>query len=200
MVDLNIINAEDALALACNLDLSVETRSASLVALSALCGESSIPDIIDILRKAQDPQISLAAAQALSVIQSKHATKPLLRTMFSTSEDHIVFSCIYALWSLRDRRSMLAINRVVNNASLSPRTRGLAAEVLGVFRSSLPRLLALSRHPVSDVRCGALFGAAAITRDPRILWKYEALLRDHSIISTGQTVKELAARILYPSE
>lgn len=198
MADLNLNDASATLAFAKNLDNPVDSRAASLIALGAFPGNQHVSDILGILRHAEAPSLSLAAAQALAAIQSRQATRPLVRTIRSATADHIAFSCVYALWSLRDRRSKLAIQEVVNNAALSPKTRGLAAEVLGIFRRSLPLLLALQSHPIPDVRCGALYGAAAITADKRLLRQFEVLLCDQSTVSGGQTVSELAARILQP--
>lgn len=198
MEDLNLKDVSDALALAMDLNTPVDIRAASLIALGSLPDKKHIPEILGILRMALAPNVSLAAANALTRIQSRSATKPLVRMIRAEAADHIIFSCVYALWSLRDRRSKFVIQEVVSNVALSPKTRGLAAEVLGIFRSSLPLLLALKNHPVPDVRCGALYGTAAITTDERLLRQFEVLLYDQSTVSGGETVSELAARVLQP--
>lgn len=198
--ELQVRNAEQALTLANCEELSTELREKSLVLVAAYPDRAHIPALLHILRNAQQPGLSLQAAKALAAIGSRRATKPMLGIIRHAHADHLVFSCVYALWSLRDGRSERTLRGVVNNPEWETKTRGLAAEVLGMFPRSHTFLLNQHQHPIPDIRCGALYGAAVHARDPLVLEIFQELLHDNAKTSNGERVSDLAAQVLRPDE
>jgi hypothetical protein len=196
MGKLHLSRPQDALTLIARHDLSAEVRSQALAVVAGFPAIADIPTVIQVLREAPTSNLSLQAGKTLAAIGSRRATRPLLGLIRSSIADHVTFSCVYALWSLRDRRAEATLRWVVANETLAARTRGLAAEILGLFQRSQPLLVSYATHPIADIRCGALFGVAASRKGADCLSGFFHLLHDDSTTSSGERVRDLAARII----
>jgi HEAT repeat protein len=200
MREMGLSRVEDALEAAERRDLDEATRARALFVLQAFPERTYVERVLAILRAAETAGLSLEAAKVLSALASRRATKPLVRTIRETRKEHVAFACVYALWFLHDRRSALTLQWVVGQPRFEARTRGMAAEALGMFLGALSFLLGLADHPIPKVRVGALFGVGMITGDAGIRGRFRPLLDDQAVIGGGQRVSEVAARFFAGEE
>ena len=198
--ELGLQNTSDALEFLRGASTPDEMRIKVLSMLGGLQKREAIPEIVAALQSARNADVSQAAASALTALASRRATRLLMRAIRKTKEPHVIFSSVYALWFLRDRRSEQTLRSVVNSKSVAPKTRGLAAEAMGQFRTALPFLMQLRDSPIPDIRIGALFGAAPIALDQSVLRHFEKLRNDNAMLASGQRVSDLAERIFNPED
>lgn len=180
-------------------DTPEEIRCECLLAIGCLRARAGMEDALRILATSSDKTTVYAAERAIIDIGSKSATRPLMRIAAQNKSMEKQHAAVYALWFLWDPRSRHLLRKIVDSPDSDVRVRGLAAEALGGFKDSLPFLLSHIEDPSPDVRCGALYGIALITRAPEVLAKCEFLLHDDAqVVAGGLALSHHAERVLHP--
>lgn len=192
---LELQNPEEVTPLAFGSTVDEKVRMHALLVIRGFPEIAGIKQLIPLLCQHSSACMCMEVVKSLLSVGRRRATRSIMKVIKRSLSEEVTFSCVYGLWMLKDRRSEMMLRWVVRNQTLPPRTRGLAAEALGMFRRSLPLLLLLHDHELPDVRCGALYAVAASRRDTEALELFRHLLTDSALLSSGLKVCDLAASL-----
>jgi HEAT repeat protein len=161
----------------------------------AKCARTSVLALINIGLKEEDNILVWTAFAAVGTIGSRKATRPLMhlvRTMKSSFKRQGV---IFALGMLQDKRARSLLERVLADLREDSKTRGLAAEALGLLRpkeASVKFLIRALEDPSAEVRYSALCALGAL-RSRYALLAVKRMLEDHAIVDGDKTIAYYAS-------
>ena len=104
------------------------------------------------------------AGVALSRIGSKRATRPLVNVIRYSEVEESRTAAIYAFFGIQDSRAVPTLINVLSDTSGSPRSRSVAAEVLGLLEPTDASVNEL-RKALHDPAAEAIATSARIARD-----------------------------------
>ncbi len=141
----------------------------------------------------EDDVLAVTATSAITNINSRTATRLLLRTLNRNSRTEAVLRTIYALRMLCDRRALPYLISILNDETRPAPIRDEAAEAMAVFPSkqALKALIRASNDPSPCVRLSVAYslGCFKNKESADILQK---LAHDHNQVYGGRTVSEQA--------
>jgi HEAT repeat protein len=169
------------------------------VVACALLGDrrlrDAIPVLLQIASKEEDERLVWECLAAIGMVGSRTATRPLISLIRKTRSRLKRQAAVFALGQLADQRARPLFIQVLSNTKETEKTRGFAAEALGLLRPSRRSLetltLALSDASV-EVRYSALCGLAAL-RSKESVPALKGLLNDSAVVDGSRPVAARAA-------
>jgi HEAT repeat protein len=137
--------------------------------------------------------------QLLGRLGSRSGTRPLLRLLNVSTDQHQKQSILLALWQIpADRRAIPTLVHLTTQGVETEKVRGLAAEMLGMFKCTRSIRLALAKalvDPAPGVRISALcaLGGSGCSE---MLPLVRSLVDDTARYPGGRPVGECAAEVL----
>jgi HEAT repeat protein len=145
-----------------------------------------------------DDTVQHQAVIALGQLRSKHAIRPLL-SLVATSTDVITRKlAVYALGEIGNGRVLDFLLSILTNPNENPEVRGQIAEAIGVLdaeKASLPVLLNLLNDDSAEVRFWAIYALGELG-DNDVIPSLEALVNDSSMVENWWTVGQEASETI----
>ena len=158
----------------------------------------ALSDLLEIAGTEEDAILVWESLAAIGALGSRVATRRLLRLFRSTSSLPKRQGAIFALGRLNDPRARSLFLTVVSNPKEDARTRGLAAEALGLLRpkkrSISVLIAALNDHSI-EVRHAALLALGAL-RCKKALPALRCLQSDHTAIGGEGVLSDHVLRVI----
>lgn len=199
---MNAVKIAAQLGTAFDENLPPEVRARACAEIGSHRFRPAIPSLLKLGSIAGDPLIVWQALDAVGAIGSKTATRPLLQLIRDSKSAFVRQAAVFAVGQLADPRARPHLIRVLKNKSELPKTRGFAAEALGLLRSqpaSSETLISALGDVEPEVRCAAVSAIAAL-RDRRAVPALRSLLTDRTIVDGDRTLSEFASDALRTME
>jgi HEAT repeat protein len=192
--ELRIGSLKELITLISDPQESADRRARACAIAGGLRFRAAVDPLVGLIEQG-DPQLARAASHALAEIQSRRATRRLIRVVLSQHPAHVRESAILALRFLADPRCGQALRRVLDAANEPISLRVRAAEALGDLRPKRFATQALLRaaeaeHP--ELRYAAISALRPESGDPKVLSTLRMLTHDGAETHRGETVSSLA--------
>lgn len=197
MAQLGAHSSDDLVKISLDNGRPIEERASACMVLGQMRSRKSISVLLEISKKAEDPLLVWQCLAAVGSIGSRTATRPLMRQIRTATSGFMRQAAVFALGQLIDERARMLLTRVLLDLKEIPKTRGFAAEALGLLRfkkATLTSLVRASEDESPEVRYSVLCGLGAL-RDKATLPVLERRLNDHAIVDRG-TIAEHATLII----
>jgi HEAT repeat protein len=178
-------------------------KTRACLQLGQLKYRGALPVLFRMATEEAEPGLIWQAFWAIGAIGSRTMTKRLEFIARRSADASRRGGAVVALMQLVDRRARSTLSRVVADGTELEKTRGSAAEALGLVRigSAEVRVLAQALDdPSGEVRFSALCAFAAQCgqlRIPAQVWtKIEWLLADKTIVNGDESVADRASAVL----
>jgi HEAT repeat protein len=169
-------------------------RASACAEIGRQRSRSALPALIEIVSSGEEREPLFSALAAIGMIGSRAATRPLMKVIARSPP--LKRQCaLITLGQLADRRARQLFARTLSDPSELAKTRGIAAEALGLLppsRQVVKALVSALADPSAEVRYSALCGAEAL-RCRECLPALRALLGDRVVVEGAHTLADQAA-------
>jgi HEAT repeat protein len=175
-----------------------QRRAEACFLLGELRLRSSVSALLKVGASDNSPEVVWAALCAVGAVGSRRATRALVNIVSSELSPVRRRAAVFALFQLADNRARQALIRAACDASEEHKTRGLAAEALGLLkrtRYTSGVLVRLLSDPSGEVRFGSLCGLAVL-RERSAVPTIRALVSDRTVVDGTETVGDRALLVL----
>lgn len=196
MPSLRSTTEQDLIGICGDASQSYEKRASACLLLGQMRARTSVLALINVGLKEEDSILVWTAFAATGAIGNGKATRPLMhlvRTMTSSFKRQAV---VFALGGLQDKRARSLLEWVLADLREDPKTRGLAAEALGLLRPKTPTVKVLIRaleDPSAEVRYSALCALGAL-RSRYALPAVKRMLEDRTIVDGDKAISYVVTR------
>lgn len=172
----------------------IEIRQKAMALLGLTREKVAIPLLVQVIH---DEELAWSAAHALIYLNSRSATRTLIKLLRSVTGIEQRTACVYVLWHLCDRRAVSTLLAIAANSVEAIKTRAMAIEALGPMlkRNSVRQsIAALQQDQFVELRYAAV---CALSGDmPRSRSLLQASVTDTGVLQRVGSVGELAQNIL----
>jgi HEAT repeat protein len=190
--------SDDLIEIAQDASRSLEDRATACSLLGQMRSRQSAGVLLRLGLDAKENLLIWEAFAAVGAVGSRAATRPLLRLIRTTDSVFKRQAAVFALGFLHDERARPMLTKILLDAKENARTRGLAAEGLGLLRArpgTLQALVELLRDASAEVRYSALCSLGAL-RGKTAVGPIRNLLGDPTIADGSMSVADRAAEVL----
>lgn len=158
----------------------------------------ALPALLQIARIEENPLLVWASLAALGTLGSRVSTRPLIMIFRSTQSPTKRQGAIFALGRLYDPRARSVLVKIVSDRKEDDKSRGLAAEALGLLRpakASTSALIGALGDDEAEVRYSALLAVGAL-RCREALPAVERLKNDSTPVDGDGTIADHASMVI----
>jgi HEAT repeat protein len=144
---------------------SIETRALAASLLGQIRDRESVRSLLSLGVIENDDALAWECLAAIGLVGSRKATRPLMRLIRETRSPLKRQAAVFALGLLADQRARTLLEKTMLDPTEPSRTRGFAAEGLGVLRPNprtVKRLQALLHDDDPHVQRSASCALAAL--------------------------------------
>lgn len=183
IVENGLRSADDLPRMALDPSLCSPVRASACWFLARLSPRSISAPILMSLLANSPSTVRAEAARSFGVIRSKKAIKTLIDLALHERDSVVRESCVYALGSFDDNRSVDALLTIARSCEESHRLRALAIEQLGMTgvarRDMLETLASLTKHEGVEISFWAVYALGRVG-DERAIATLQRVVDDDS--------------------
>jgi HEAT repeat protein len=176
----------------------IDDRALACGLLGQMRSRASLPVLLEVGSTENETLLMWQSLAAVGAVGSRTATRRLMELARRTPSHIRRQAAVFALGMLHDERARSLLIHLLLDVEQDPKTRGLAAEALGLLRpnaQSTRALIQVLGRGSGEVRYSALCGIGAL-RSKAALPTLRRLLDDPTIASEEHPIAEVAARIV----
>jgi len=198
MTALGAASAADLTQICLDPGRKLEDRALACSLLGEIPSRASVLMLLAMGTTEEEPLLIWHSLAAVGAIGSRRATRPLMRLIKTTRSWFRRQAAVFALGQLSDQRAEPLLSRVLQNTKEVAKTRGFAAEALGLLDlapQTQKALIAALQDESAEVRYSALCGIGA-QRNRSALPAVKSLLADRTVVDGTNTIADRAASVV----